>query len=291
MQSLACLFIGKKESFADNKFADFYVSSYKDDEAEDLQRIEAHRHTYFEIIWVKEGKGFHTIDFVDYKFEGPCLFLLHPQNIHTIEKDCVTNGGVVKFSSSFFAADDVEENFILRYGVFDDIDVLPVINLKKGEATSIQKTFTEINNEYKKNGSFSSEILISYLKIFLLRIYEIKKRTVLPKSFKGPDFLRFRSFQQQLDENYKDHHEVLFYADELYISSKTMGSITQKFTGKPPQELVKERVLLEAKRLLHHSSLSIKEIAYAVGFDDNSYFIRFFKKNTNTSPGDYRKNS
>lgn len=207
------------------------------------------------------------------------------------KKDCATSGGLVKFSSAFFAADDVEESFIIKYGVFDDIDVLPVISLKKSEASAIQKIFAEMTSEYKKNGSFSSEILISYLKIFLLKIYEIKKRTVPENAFKSPEFKRFRSVQQQLDENYKQHHEVLFYANALHISSKTLGSITQKFTGKPPQELIKERLLLEAKRLLHYSSLSIKEIAHSIGFDDSSYFIRFFKKNTSTSPGDYRERS
>jgi len=278
----------EKESFVDNKFSDFYISSYKDKEPESLRRIEAHRHTYFEIIWVQKGKGIHTIDFVHYKFKGPCLFLLNPQNIHTIQKDCTTSGGVVKFTSSFFASDAGEENFILKYGVFDDIDVLPVINLKREETAPIQKLFDEMNNEYKKEGSFSEAILLSYLKIFLLKIYEIKKRTVSVSSFKDPEFIRFRNFQQQLDENYIQHHEVSFYASALNISSKTLGNIIQKFTGKSPQQLIKERILLEAKRLLYHSGLSIKEIAYSIGFDDSSYFTRFFKKNTNTSPASYR---
>jgi len=278
----------EKESFTDERFSDFYISSYKDKEPEQLIRIDAHRHTYHEIIWIQSGSGNHIVDFINYKFKGPCLFLLHPQNIHTIQKDCATSGGVVKFSSAFFSTDSFEENFILKYGVFDDIDVMPVILLKKEEEKEIKKIFEEMYNEYNKKTSFTSEILISYLKIFLLRIYEIKKRKIPSKTFNSPDFRRFHVFQKNLAEYYKLHHEVSYYAGILNISAKTLGNITQKFTGRSPQKLIKDRLLLEAKRLLHHSDLSVKEIAHFIGFEDSSYFVRFFRKNSSASPKSYR---
>jgi len=278
----------EKESVKEIKYSDFFISSYCDDDRKELQKDEARRHTYFEIVWVKKGTGIHTIDFVNYPFEGPCLFLLSPQNINTIKKDCTTSGGVVQFSTSFFAADSASENFILNYGVFDDIDVLPVINFKKKEAEIVQKIFEDMNNEYQNESLFSEAILLSYLKIFLLKIYEIKKSYVQIDCFKSPEYSRFRNFQLLLDNNYKKKSLVTFYAASINVSTKTLGNITQKFTGKSPQQLIKERILMESKRLLHFSDLSIKEIAFALGFEDSSYFIRFFKKNTKTNPSSYR---
>lgn len=279
----------EKQSFADKKYDDFYIGSYRDKTAGYFKRIEPHRHTYFEIIWVRKGKGIHTIDFKNYKFEGPCLFLLHPQNIHTIQKQSVTSGGVIKFSPSFFSADDAAENFLLNHGVFDDIDALPVINLTNQQDAALNRLFVELNEEYKRKGSFSGEILVSFLKIFLLKIYEIKKRSIPEKHFRSIEFRRYRSFQQCLDKEFKQHHEVSFYAGFLHVSAKTLSNITHKFAGKSPQNLIKERILLEAKRLIYHSALSIKEIAYSIGFNDYSYFIRFFKKNTGTNPAEHRK--
>ena len=278
----------EKESSIEIKRPEFNISLYDDDDFKELQRIEALRQTHFEIVWVERGAGKYTIDFVDYPFEGPCLFLLSPQNIHTLEKNCTTIGGVVQFSTSFFAADTDTENFILNYGVFDDIDALPVINFKKSEAEIIQKTFNDLYAEFQNEGLFSEAILLSYLKIFLLKIYEIKKSKVQIDCFKSSEYSRYRNLQQLLDKNYKKESAVSFYADYLNVSTKTLGNITQKFTGKPPQQLIKERILLEAKRLLHFSDLSIKEIALQLGFADSSYFTRFFKKNTKANPSSYR---
>lgn len=278
----------EEQSFPNSRLASIYIADYKDKMPVDLIRQNQHRHTYFEILWVREGAGVHTIDFVDYPFQGPCLFLLSPQNIHTIRKFGKTRGGVIKFTPAFFPPARFQDHMDGKLNVFDDVDVLPVINLTRKEASFIQKAFVDLNDEHTKGGYFTSDIVMLYLEIFLLNVYEIKKKKFLNTGFKKIDFTRFRAFQQNLEENYKHHHKVGYYSNILGISSKTLNNITQKFTAKPPQDLIKERVLLEAKRLLYHTGLSVKEVAHAVGFDDSSYFIRFFKKNTKKSPGNYR---
>lgn len=272
-----------------SEFDDFSISYFEYEETWQLQETEPRRNTYYEIIWVQNGSGIHTIDFVDYPFEGPCLFLLNPQNIHTLKKDCVTSCGIIKFSTAFFAAESDTENFILNYGVFDDIDVLPVINFKNNEALVIKKAFDDLYNQYQQDSLFSDALLLSYLKIFLLKVYEVKKSYVQVSCFKSPEYIRFKNFQRLIDTNYKKKSDVSFYADALALSTKTLNAVTQKFTGKSTGQLIKERILLESKRMLHFSDLSIKEIGFAMGFEDSSYFTRFFKKNTNNSPGSYRK--
>ena len=280
----------EKESFPNPKFKDFFVSSYQDEDNEHLNRVKAHRHTYFEIIWVSEGKGFHTIDFERYDFTGPCLFLIHPRNIHNIVKEYETKGGVIKFNTNFFYTDSNENDFILKYGVFDDIDKLPVINLTEEEAAIIKLLFDQILREFCSEAAFASTTLAAYLKIFLLKIFEIKKKSVEKSCFQSVDFIRYRKLLFLLDANYKQHKTVSFYADQLNISVRTLSGLTSKFTGKLTQNLISERLLLEAKRLLFYSEYSVKEIAYVLNFQDASYFHRFFSKNTSVTPTEFRKN-
>ena len=279
----------EEESFDEGALPNFYISSYADDVREVLERVAPHRHTYHEIILVFKGKGRHIIDFVNYDFNGPCLFLLHPQNIHTIRKDCATEGGVIKFTSSIFAADDVESNFIMKYAVFDDVDVLPVINLTEDQCTILQQLFRQMYLEYEKNGTYSLPLLSMYLKIFLLKIYEIKKAHIPPDSFRDEDYKRFKVFQEDLETNFRRHHDVAYYARNLFVSPKTLCNLVHKFTGKSPAEVITERIMLEARRLIYHSDLSIKQIAHTLGFADSAYFNRYFKKAMNVSPGVYRR--
>lgn len=276
------------QSFPSSRFPDFYISSYEDTEPEDLKRIDPHSHTYFEIIWVKEGKGVHVIDFKEYPFSGPCLFLLHPRCIHTIYKEEATQGGVLKFSSSFFDR-TAQQQFMLTYPVFDDTDVLPVIQLSEEDEKSLEAIFLNLLEESKRESAFAKNILTSYLEIFLLKIYEMKKRQFQLPVFSNVELERFRSFQWQLEKHFKKMHRVQEYAGVLAISAKTLNNLTLKFTHKPPQQLINERLLLEAKRLLYHSSLTVKQIADQLGFSDSAYFNRFFKKHLQLPPEQYRK--
>jgi AraC family transcriptional regulator, transcriptional activator of pobA len=278
----------EKESFSNPAYGDFIISSYRDEEPEEMKRVAPHRHTYYEIIWVQSGEGTHMIDFRNYPFKGPCLFLLHPQHIHTIEKQKATRGGVVKFSPSFFPPGAADQHLLIKYGVFDDIDVMPVIRLDKEQEKEIKKIFRDMLEAYRQRSSLSAEILASYLTIFILKIYAIKKNGVPAGSFHDQDFLRFRQFQQLLNDHFTRRHDRGFYADSLHISPKTLTNCTQKFTGRPPADLIRDRLMLEARRLLHHSSLSVKEIAHETGFEDSSYFIRFFTRHTQMSPKRFR---
>ena len=278
----------EQESFFNQQFTDFFIADYQDKEDELPNRVKAHRHTYYEIIWVRQGKGIHTIDFDEFSFDGPCLFLLHPQNIHTITKERRSEGGVIKFGTTFFYGDNDKADFMLKYGVFDDIDRLPVIRLTHEEACDVALLFNQIRREYESKDAFAPAILVAYLKIFLLKIFQIKKKSVNKICFQHPDFIRYQRFLTLLDSNYKTQQKVSFYADTLSISPRTLSNLTNRFTGKSTQALIQDRLILEAKRLLYHSDYSIKEIAYLLNFQDVSYFNRFFLKNASATPLNFR---
>ncbi|KUY17540.1 hypothetical protein BAZ12_01330 [Elizabethkingia miricola] len=278
----------EKESFKNSIIDNFYISYYKD-KKENINRIDNHQHTYYEIIFIENGKGIHTIDFKNYEFSGPCLFLLHPKNVHRIYKEAPTSGGVIKFNDNFFVNEDVNSKFLLKYRVFDDIDVQPVINLSLEDGAEILEFIELIRNQANSEKCFSANIVMNLLKSFLLKIYQIKKNSCLIGDISDHRFLRFKQFQELLESNLTQHHDLNFYAQKLNISTKTLSNICKLISHKTTQLLIKERILLEAKRMLIYTDLSVKEVAYELGFNDHAYFTRFFTSNVLLNPSDFKK--
>ena len=277
------------ESFRKNSFRDFYIASYEDRQDAGLKRIAPHRHTYYEIIWITEGSGTHIIDFNSYPFHGPCLFLLQPSHIHQIMKDGPTKGFVLKFNESLFSAESGAENLLLKYGIFDNISVQPVLQLDQEAVLLLDDLMHKMLQEYKNASELSTVIISSYLKIFLLQVYKLKDshREEL-QAAPEPRYLIFRAFKMMLEQQYRQQHAVQHYAAALAITPRALNEITHKYAGKTVSNLIKERLVLEAKRLLHHGKLSVKEIAGELGFEDAAYFTRFFSKNEGVSPQHFR---
>ncbi|PRY02934.1 AraC-like DNA-binding protein [Pontibacter ummariensis] len=277
------------ESFRKNSFRDFYIASYEDRQDAGLKRVAPHRHTYYEIIWITEGSGTHTIDFKDYPFHGPCLFLLQPSHIHQIIKDGPTKGFVLKFNESLFAVESGAENLLLKYGIFDNINVQPVLQLDSEAVHLLNDLMQKMLLEYKNASELSAIIIASYLKVFLLQVYKLKDshREEL-QAAPEPRYLVFRTFKMMLEQQYRQQHAVQYYAAALAITPRSLNEVTHKYAGRTVSDLIKERLMLEAKRLLHHGKLTIKEIAGELGFDDAAYFTRFFTKNEGLSPQNFR---
>ena len=124
----------------------------------------------------------------------------------------------------------------------------------------------------------------------LLQVYKLKDshREELQEQ-PEPTYLQFRTFKRLLEENYTVQHSVQFYASQLALSPRTLSDIASRYSGKTASEVVKDRLLLEAKRLIYSGQLSVKEIAAALGFEDAAYFSRFFTKNMGVSPQAFRQ--
>jgi AraC family transcriptional activator of pobA len=269
----------------------FYINYYKDKNIEHINRIDEHQHTYYEIIWVETGHGVHTIDLTDYSYSGPCLFLLHPKNVHKIHKKTLSQGGVIKFNDRFFENDEPQSKFLLKFTVFNDVDVFPVINLSTDEAKEIKSFFEILHSQGKTDQIFTSALILNLLKSLLLKIYQIKKKNVPIQSISNFSFIQFQEFQALIEHNFKQQHRLTFYCEILKVSSKTLNEICKNISHKTSQGIVKDRLLLEAKRMLMYTHLSVKEIAFHLGFEDSAYFTRFFTTNIKLSPKAFKKSN
>lgn len=278
----------ESESFSPGKYRGFFISSYADQEAEHLNRVAPHKHTYFEIIWIEQGSGTHLIDFVEYPFKGPCLFLLQPANVHQIFKAGPTRGNVIKFSESFFESGG-SENILLKFDVFDNVQVAPVLQIPPEFLPRLQALLDPMMDHFRNHELVSRPILEAYLRIFLLEVYRLKEHQGLTAgSTSDPKYFLFREFRHLLERFYREHHAVEFYATKLNISARTLSEVTGQFTEKAPGQLIRERLMLESKRMLVNTRLTVKEICFALGFQDPAYFTRFFTKQESISPVQFR---
>jgi AraC-like DNA-binding protein len=97
-------------------------------------------------------------------------------------------------------------------------------------------------------------------------------------------------FRDLLEAHYKDQKQVSYYAAQLLITEKRLNQATTKVLDKTPKEIIDDRIMLEAKRLLAHTSENIKEVGYALGFEEPTNFIKYFKKHASTTPTEFREN-
>ncbi|HKJ41121.1 MAG TPA: helix-turn-helix domain-containing protein [Sunxiuqinia sp.] len=275
------------ESFHEDFYKDFNISSYKDDSREDLNRLEPHRHTYYEIIWITKGYGTHLIDFQVYDFKGPCLFILNPGVVHKIVKDIPTEGYVVKFSESFLLEEDLGGNELLRYGLFDNIHVRPIFQLDGKAVSLLDDLMKKMLEEFNVHQEVSRAILLSYLKVYLLQVYKLREDDSFNENKTSPRYQTLLNFKRLVEQNFTKEKNLDFYSEKLATSKRNLNDITNTFLGEPASALLKKRIILEAKRLLFSGEVAIKEIGYILGYDDPAYFTRFFTKNEGMSPTEF----
>lgn len=244
-----------------------------------------HRKDYYFMAFVKQGGSRHWIDMTPYVLKPNAFYFTIPHQVHLKEVTAPLSGISLSFTEAFLAMD---ENLSLRE--------LPVIQnpanghelmMNDTEVIFLDDLLKRIHTEYQSHNKWQQGMLLAYMKvllIFLSRVYneQISKEDTLPEK------LVLKKFLANINNSYADTHEVADYASMMNISAGHLSEVIKQQSGKPPIAHIHERLLLESKRLLFHTSLSGKEIAFKLGFEDDSYFIRFFKRLTGHTPVAFR---
>ncbi len=250
-----------------------------------------HVHEFYQIVWFRRGKGTHRIDFVDYPVKDNTIFFISPGQIHAFDGNEDYSGVIVLFNASFLVDEETSESVFLKYNVFNAYDSLPYYNVSEEEAERLMLLVNEMNREYSLTGAFAHKDYMQYLvRLFLIRVQRSGERQEIPKlyvsSVANRTFVRFR---QLLEQNFHRAHTVKEYADMLNVSSRTLTKYVGQSAYRTPLQIINDRIILEAKRQLQHTSVSVKEIGYMLGFEDPSYFVKFFKRLTGMMPVEFRK--
>jgi len=253
----------------------------------DYDTSHAHRHNYYEIFLFANGGGDHEIDFGAYSISCNSIHFVSPGQVHCVRRDPASFGSILLFSRDFYYFGSKADLSLFEYPFLNGSETgSPVLNLDKSQFEELMVLSQRMGMENNDSDN-NTAVIRSYLHIFLLKCrqfsHSLEARHIDPKKHCLSEFRRL------VEQHFREQHLSSFYADALNISSRKLNDACLAYTSKSAGQLVKERLMLEARRLLLHSGLSVKEIAYFLGFDDPAYFNRFFKKNEGMPAGDYRR--
>jgi len=249
------------------------------------------RNNYYSLIWVMEGTGKLKTNFSEYSFEENSLFAFSPYQPFMFSSNLI-KGIAIYFHSDFFCIHKHQTEITCNGVLFNNIYQRPFIVVDEILQETLHKSVLEIKKEMQNPGLDQYELLISYMKIFLIAASRSKMQQQpetgsTNKGNKEPVVLQ--NLKEAIEKDFKSKHTPGDYAIMLNISSNALARITKSYFNKTLTNLITERIIIEAKRELYLTNKSIKEVAYELGYDDEYYFSRFFKKNAHISPQVYRQ--
>ncbi|MBL7874446.1 MAG: helix-turn-helix domain-containing protein [Cyclobacteriaceae bacterium] len=252
--------------------------------AKDIDHLrEPHRHHFYTFILITGGSGSHEIDFERYELKPNRLFLIAPDQVHAWNDLNRVEGFVVLFNDSFIAL--AKGRKLMSAWPLFRTNLPSYKDLSNEEQNGWVEELELMEKEIDNPDAFSRDSLFYSIGKLLIRTSRLYQNQTLIKD-ENKDFLF--SFQELIEKHFNELRAPKEYAALLNITPNHLNSLSKKKSGKTAGELIRQRVLLEAKRLLAHTDLSVAEIAYKLNFEDNSYFGRYFKKYTGLTPETFR---
>ncbi len=249
------------------------------------------RNNYYSVIWVTEGNGQLKADFAEYNFEANSLLAFSPYQPFMLSLNNI-KGIAIHFHPDFFCIHKHQTEVACNGVLFNNIYQPPFIAVNDIAAATFKMLLEQLKTEMQNPALAQYELLISYLKIFLITASRLKTEQQ-PQAFeaigttKEPFILQ--TLKNAIERDFKTKHLPSDYASTLNISPKALAKITKTYFNKTLTKLIAERIIIEAKRELYLTNKAVKEIAYELGYDDEFYFSRFFKTNADVSPQMYRE--
>jgi AraC-like DNA-binding protein len=239
-------------------------------------------------MWITSGSGTRHIDFREYAIQPNTFFLLTPGQVHFWDVQGAIDGYVLLFLEEFLTSGPPDEGFLRNLDFFHRVDYDPVIYLDGTEVQSIQATIENLTAEYEQEQPGRTLAIQSLLRLLLIQLqrhYRVPETPNVPSA----DLMLIDRFQRLIDQHYLTRRSVGEYADLLGITPGYLTKISRDVTGLPAGALIRNRIIIEAKRLLAHTDNTVAEICFELQFEDPSYFGRFFKRETGQSPLSFRQ--
>jgi len=247
---------------------------------------ELHRHDFFFILALKKGIGSHEIDFTSYEVSDNSVFLMRPGQVHQLTLKTGSTGYLMQFKTDFYHPVDAVSNQLLRKASNK--------NLCQLDANSLKRLFSILTYIYQENTDRKEgyqEVIKANLGIFFIELVRHRQNSdTTSNNVNSYTQEQLEKFLELLETHISTHKQVTEYADKMNLTPYQLNAITKATLNKTCSDLINEYIILEAKRYLLATSNQVNQIAYYLGFDDVSYFIRFFKKHSGFSPEVFRHN-
>jgi AraC-like DNA-binding protein len=246
--------------------------------------------SYIKVLHLPKGYKL-TIDFDVFTTKQRSLFFIGPNQFFRIEAFGAEEGHLLFYNRDFYCIQIHDAEVACDGLLFNNSNNMPMILVVGEEVTSIDALFGQIDGEFKLQDSSQEEMIRTYLKQLLIKSTRLWKKQHLGQMLAqhNGELEFFRRFSRLVDAYYKEKHSVADYAELLSTASKTITNKFKRLKLPQPNEIIKDRIVLEAKRLLVHTSMTAKEIAYELGYEDPAYFSRQFLVKTGESPLGFRE--
>jgi len=259
----------------------FWVDRFED-MPEPNNLVFPHKHNFYEILWITKGNSKQTIDYKNYEITADSLFFISPGQLHLFEEWQDIEGYCILFTEDYFLQLFQNKNILFELSYLDNLYSNPF--LKLDEVAKIKlKPIIDLLFQEKSN-----ETILALLFVLLKQIQNLFSDKIINQNSKH-QIVIFKQFKSLVEQNFNKNFALTDYANQLNITAHRLNSIIKTVCNKTASDIIKERILLEAKQLLQFSAYTISEITLKLGFEDSSYFARYFKKNTSTSPLEFRK--
>ncbi|ELR71275.1 Transcriptional regulator, AraC family [Fulvivirga imtechensis AK7] len=257
----------------------------------DSQYDHIQRLNYFSMIIITRGSAKLKADFTDYSVNAPALLSFSPYQPFMLTQEEPLTGITINFHPDFFCIHKHHKEVSCSGVLFNNIYDPPFIQLAVGEQQNLLSLVEQMCIEMQQAALAQYELLVSYLKIFLITASRLKvlQHPEAQTAIEGTEPFILQNLKDAIEEHYRTKHSASDYANLLNISANALAKITKSYFNKTLTALIAERIVIEAKRELYLTSKAVKQIAYELGFNDEYYFSRFFKNNANVSPQVYRE--
>lgn len=247
-----------------------------------------HKHTFYHLVLFTKGSGTHSIDFKTFDVLPYQIYFMIPGQVHSWNFEGEADGYVIHFSLAFFQSFLLKNEYLDQFPFFSGITDDAVIQIQPPLQQKVVGLFEEIITESENPGQMGIDLVRALmLQVFILlsRINTNDKEKQLP----AYNYTLLKTFQKLIEKNFATLKLPRDYAELLYITPNHLNAICNDLLGISAGEVIRNRILLEAKRLLINLDLTIAEIGYQLNFSDNSYFTKFFKKYTGLTPEEFRR--
>lgn len=267
------------------------INAIKELRQEGLQ--EMHFLNLYSIFWFYSGEGTHIVDFDEYEIGQGTVFFLSPKRIRSYRNLSNVEGVAMCFPEDFLMRIDNELQGRIKTKLFYPANrfahckiseaaketMKPIVKLMQ-EASALEYEDKSLQASY-----FAS--LLSLLLIDMIRLGEWGDSSF--SNVSSDSFEIYAKFVLMVEEYYKERHAVKDYIEKLGVSQTTLNQYTLQYAKTTPLKIINDRIILEAKRMLRFSTIRTKQIAFDLGFKDDSYFVKLFKRNVGMSPIEFRQ--
>ncbi len=249
------------------------------------------RNNYFTLIIITSGEGLAKVDLCEYSFKKNTLFAFYPYQPFMLASEGPLTGISIQFHHDFFCIYRHHKEIAANGILFNNVYQQPFILLDQNNKQTLLSIIAEIVNELKMEALRKDEVLVSYLKIFLVLATRIKleQQTIKETNVNDKQLIIIQNLRNAIEDNFRTKHSASDYADMLHVTPVVLARAAKNHFNMTLSDLITERIIIEAKRELYLTEKTVKEIAYELGYDDEYYFSRVFKGKTDISPQFYRE--